>query len=81
MSSVAMPDEIVLDAVDHRDDAPGARPHDPHDAFHERALAVAVGAEQRHGLAVVHGERDAVEHLHRAVARAEVLDADGYWPR
>src|SRR5256886_691029 len=39
-----------------------------HDAFHERALAVAVGAEQRHGFALPDSNRHAVERAHRAVS-------------
>src|SRR5690606_29026397 len=47
----ALADELVLHAVDFQRDAALARPENPHDAFHERALAVAVRAEQHHGLA------------------------------
>ena len=37
------------------DDRPARRPHHAHDALHERALAVAVGAEQRDGLPLRNG--------------------------
>src|ERR1035437_9374542 len=39
-------DKVMLLAVDFRDDAAGGRAHDAHDAFHQRAFAVAIGAEQ-----------------------------------
>ncbi len=39
--------QLVARAVDLGGDAPGGRPHHAHDAFHQGALAVAVGAEQR----------------------------------
>src|SRR5258706_863783 len=70
------PGQLVFDAVYRRGDPARPRPHDAHDALHDRALAVAVGAEQGHGLAVVDGERDAVEHLYRAIAGAQPLDPD-----
>ena len=44
-------DELVPLAVDLDGDAAGARTHDAHHAFHQRALAVAVGAEQHHRFA------------------------------
>ena len=46
-------DQVVLLAVDFRDDAAGDGLNDAHDAFHQRAFAVAVGAEQGHRLAGV----------------------------
>jgi len=49
--------EVVLDAVDRCPDDARDRRHDAHDAFHQRALAVAVGAEQGHRLPVVHRQR------------------------
>ena len=57
--------------VDLGDDRPGGRRHDPHDAFHQRALAVAVGAEQYDGLAGLHRQRHVLEHPHRAIAGVE----------
>ena len=42
------PDELVACAVDLGDDAAGRGTEHAHDAFHQRALAVAVGAEQHH---------------------------------
>ena len=69
-------DQIVLLAVDLGDDAAGGRAHDAHDAFHQRALAVAVGAEQRHRLAGVDRHRDVLDHPHRAVGGVHVLDGD-----
>ena len=69
-------DQVVLLAVDFRDDAAGDRPHDAHDAFHQRAFAVAVGAEQRHRLAGVHRHRDVLDHPHRAVGGVHVFDGE-----
>ncbi len=63
----AAADEIVMNAFDFGDDRARARAHDAHDALHQRRLAVAVGAEQRHGLAAADFERDVVDHAHRAV--------------
>jgi hypothetical protein len=42
------------------------------------ALAVAVGAEQHHGLARRHRKRDILEHAHRAVAGVQA--GNGYSP-
>ena len=61
-------DQIVLLAVDLGDDRSGARPHHAHDTFHQRRLAVAVGAEQHDGLAVVHLDRHVLDDADRAVA-------------
>src|SRR5205823_7149411 len=46
--------EIVLDAVEDRDDAAGGERQESQDAVHERALAVPVGAEERDRLPVAH---------------------------
>jgi hypothetical protein len=43
---------------------------------HQRRLAGAVGAEQRHGLALAHLQVDAMQHRLRAVAGEEVVDAE-----
>src|SRR5579859_2073844 len=59
--------EIVMDAVDLGDDRAGAGPHDAHDAFDQGRFAVAVGAEQDHGLAAADGKRHVVDDAHRAV--------------
>ena len=67
--------KVVVDALDHRGDASGVQGHHAHDALHERALAVAIRAEQGNGLAIAHGERDTVEDLHRTIAGAQPLDA------
>ena len=56
------------------DDRPGHRPHDAHHAFHDRALAVAVGAEQHHGLARPDLDRHVVDHPHRAIAGIDAGD-------
>src|SRR6185295_15041727 len=61
-------DQIVLLAIDLRDDRSGAWPHHAHDAFHQRRLAVAVGAEQYGGLTVAHLERHVLDDADRAVA-------------
>ena len=61
-------DQIVLLAVDLGHDRSGARPHHAHDAFHQRRLAVAVGAEQHDGLAVAHLDRHVLDDADRAVA-------------
>ena len=68
--------QVVLDTIDLGDDASGARPHEAHDAFHERALAVAVCAEQNDSLARPRANADVFQHAHRAVGRIDVLDDD-----
>ncbi len=70
------PAKVVRHPVDLGDDAPGSRPHQPHDALHQGALAVAVGAEERHGLACCDLERHVLDHAHRAVAGMNGLDGD-----
>ncbi len=74
-------DQIVAVTVDLGDDLALARPHHAHHAFHQRALAVAVGAEQHHGLAAGDGERDVLEHPHRAVGGIDFLDRDAVGAR
>ena len=69
-------DQVVVDAVDLGDDAAGARPDHAHDAFHQRRLAVAVGAEQHHGLAAADLEGDVVDHAHRAVGGVNAGDGE-----
>ena len=69
-------DEVVALAVDLGGDAAGARAHDAHDAFHQRALAVAVGAEQHHRFAAADGERHVLEHAHGAVGGVDPLDGE-----
>ena len=59
-------DQIVFDAVNLGNDRALVRLHDAHDAFHQRRFAVAVGAEQHHGLAGLGVERDFFEHANRA---------------
>jgi branched-chain amino acid transport system ATP-binding protein len=68
--------ELVALAVDLRDDAAGAGLEDAHDALHERALAVAVGAEQRHRLARCHRERDVLDHADRAVGGVDAAERE-----
>src|SRR5206468_11766306 len=48
--------------------------HHAHDALHERALAIAIGAKERHRLPLADVERDAVQRAHGAVARLHVAD-------
>ena len=64
----------IVDGERHR---PLRRTHHPHHAFQQRALAVAVGAEQGDRLALVHGDRDAVQRAHGAVAGGDVGDGEG----
>ena len=71
-----MPTRSCVLPVDLGDDAAGARPHHAHDAFHQRALAVAVGAEQHHGLAAGDGQRHVLQHAHRAVGGVDALDGE-----
>ena len=47
---------------------------DAGDGFQERGLAGAVGAEDRHDLAPVDTERDAVERAMQAIGQAEIVD-------
>src|SRR5262249_26363194 len=69
-------DEVVPLAIDLGDDAAGGGPHHAHHAFHQRALAVAVGAEQRNRLGVRHRQRDVLEDAHRAVAGVDAADRE-----
>ena len=69
-------DQIVMHAVDFGDDRAVARPHHAHDAFHQRRLAVAVGAEQHHGLAAADRERNVLDHAHRAVGGVDAADGE-----
>jgi hypothetical protein len=48
--------------------------HEARDRAKRRRLARAVGAEDGHDLAFADRERDAVQRLHRAVARLDVLN-------
>src|SRR6202041_8943 len=52
------------------------RPHQAHDALHQRALAIAVGAEQRDGLAGRNVERNAAQRLDRTIAGIEIADRE-----
>ena len=67
-------DQVVMNAVDFRDDRAFARPHYSHDAFHERRLAVAVGAEQHNGLATAYLERHILDDAHRAISGMDAGD-------
>jgi len=51
MASVDSPGQIVRDSVDCQRHPSTLWPHQAGDAFHQRALAIAVGAKQRDGLA------------------------------
>jgi hypothetical protein len=48
--------------------------HHAHDAFHERALAIAIGAQQGHGLALADVQADAVKRLHRTIVGGNIVD-------
>src|SRR5262249_45978666 len=67
-------DKVVLLAVDLDHDASGARANDPHDAFHQCRLAVAVRPQQHHRLAGVDVERHVLEHAHGAIGGVDLLD-------
>jgi hypothetical protein len=69
-------DQVMLLAVDFRDDAAFVRAHDAHDAFHQRAFAVAIGAEQSHGLAGLDADRHVMDHAHRAIGGVYVFDGE-----
>ena len=69
-------DQIVVDAVDLGDDRALARPHHAHDAFHQRRLAVAVGAEQHDGLAAADLDRHIIDHAHRAIGGVNAGDGE-----
>jgi hypothetical protein len=62
-----------LDALEADVARPGR--HDAGDRSQRRGLPRAVGADQRHDLAVADLERDALERLDRPVVRVDVLDA------
>src|SRR3546814_15572886 len=47
-----------------------------HDAFQERALAVAVGAEERDRLTLVDVHRDVLQDVYRAVAGVDLGDME-----
>ena len=66
--------QLVTFAVDIGDDAPGARSYDAHDALDQRALAVAVGAEQGHGFAGCDRQRHVLDDAYRAIAGMDALD-------
>ena len=70
------PGQVVARAVDLEHDAAGVGLDDAHHALHQRALAVAVGAQQRDGLALIELHRHAVQCAHRAVAGADVPDGE-----
>src|SRR4030095_3480880 len=72
----AASDQIVLHAVDLGDDTAGARAHDPHDAFQQRALAVAVGAEQYDRLRRPDVKVDIFDHPDGAIGGVQALDGD-----
>ena len=57
-------------------DRAGARPDQPGNGAQHRALAGAVGAEQRHHLARGDVEADALDRGDRAVVHAELLDRE-----
>ena len=59
----AQPDELPVDL-----DRAGVRPFESGEDFHQRALAGAVLAEQRHHLAAQQGEIDALQGGHCSVA-------------
>src|SRR5574341_181857 len=60
--------------VRFQEDLATRRPDEAHDALDERALAVAVGAEEDHRLPLAGLDRHAVEHPHGAVAGVDVAD-------
>src|SRR5262245_39127260 len=70
----AAADQVMRGAVDDRDDAARLRSHHAHDALDQRALAVAVGAEQDHGLARIDFHRHVLQHPHLAVGCVDPLD-------
>src|SRR5581483_10394655 len=69
-------DEIVSLTVDLRCNGPRVRAYHAHHAFHQRAFAVAIGAEQHHGFAAADCKRDALEHADGAVGGIDVLNRD-----
>src|SRR5262249_49975476 len=69
----AEPREVMRPAIDLGENASRCRPHQPHDALHERALAVAVGAEQDNGLSGADRDRDVLDHTHSAIAGMDAL--------
>src|SRR5205085_8172503 len=52
------------------------RARDARERAQRRRLARAVGAEDRHDLALVDGEREVADHGHRPVAGLEALDLE-----
>ena len=68
------PGQIVARSIDVQHDRSRLGFDHAHDAFHERALAVAVGAQQHHRLSLIEFERHAHEGAHRAVAGVDGLD-------
>src|SRR6266498_3013460 len=57
-------------------DPPGERWDDPGDRAQGGRLARAVGADERDDLALVDGQRDALQRLDRPVERVELLDLE-----
>jgi len=73
MSCGLFPARIDAHAVRFQNDRAARGLQQSHDAFHQRALAVAVGAEQRDRLALAHLERHAMQRAHGAVTRFDAF--------
>ena len=65
--------EVNAPAVHLQNDRAARRLEQSHDALHQGALAVAVGAEQGHRLAFAHFQRYAVQRAHGAVTGLEIF--------
>ena len=72
----AAPTSSYLRAVDLGDDAARGRPQHAHHALHQRALAVAVGAEQHHRLGGDDRQRDILQRAHQTVAGVDAVDRE-----
>jgi hypothetical protein len=70
------PRQIDPLAIPLQIDLPGGGLENAGQAFDQCALAVAIGAQQHDRLTRLDPQRDAVQHLHRAIPCREVFDDD-----
>ena len=67
-------DQVVNHAINGKGNGAGTRQHQTSEAFHQRAFAVAVSAEQGNGLTLHYRDRHAFERAHRAIAGRQTFD-------
>ena len=67
-------DVAVANGLAIQADLPALELFEQVDAAQQRGLARAAGADQRHHVAALHGQVDALEHFHRAVLFAQAAN-------